>query len=1770
MDTVETTAGLLEEILDTVHPLMAEGFYLASVPEWYTHDLFAAMRNRDDGRDQGLIDRLQRYSFVTTLADGEGGPVYAVRPEHRAVLQRQWIQSDPQAYLAAHQRALAYWEANPDPNPFAQAQNRLYHLFFVDREVAVAYLVGLFRTYQNERQLAAIKRLLDTADEARSYLALLESEPLDQLGYLLTYLRARLGQLRGAWDESLQELDTLRQQADLLPALTPYVLRAYGHALVDAGKFVEAIEQYRAALALFDKQAAGEGDSDTIQSERAHTMIALGDAHVGLAVAARGYGERRYVEPAGRVGVRAFLTFLSALPLVVYLSFYLGRGVWRPRFWPVLRHFDWIIARLFTTGADQYKRADPLLERHGVPAEAVVADEKLAYLYLMLGDGRQAQSLFTRLLAEEEAPLGEYRQASVRVGLGEAHLLLQQAAEALTPLRTALPVAERYEDEMLAARACALLAEALCRSGEQEEALQQFARSLRGYQQEERWVWATGIGERLDAIRVQPKWPAALQGQAGAISDSLSRRQYPVRFRHPALTLFRRLFLLALPVVLLMVPLLTVVVDAGIEVVPVIQFRAAPLLDPTQTVTSSLSQGVTAANAVQTTNTDAILWLAIVLSGSYLALSLLLGVAVIALTPLRTVQTRGRAAAVHLDEEGVRVGEKGDAPGVDAQTISWEEVARFVKADARLVDEYMFDGSSFALESPQERLVIGSDASWYRSLRRRIGQRLPASARVLNLDYRMWPSWPGILYLLNLLLIGLVFLLAALAPDSLWVDLAATPYSLGELYPYLYLGLVLIPLWWAVIRPLQIRLNLKPDTSLPWWVLGAGLLLAVLQAATFFRPLLTGVNLYPPLITVILLAAGGWAIWRSGGAAGNVYSVWTRGLVAIAVVAVSLLMLSLLWRDVRAYHYLVVGNHWRDRALESADPEQTDDWLTRAVAAYDRAARIGIAEVLGVDGRRAGPVPLGIPEPESFSWVSALLSKAALQAELGRYDEAISTYNDAFPYTNQQDQVYAWRALIRQSWGTEPTAEGAVDAEAGQYALALRDLDQAIELNPDQAAYYLWRGVALQALDRTTAAYDDYERALAVTAADGGQPLAASGRAEAFTGQGWIRYANEAYDDAQPLFEKATEANPRSAEAHLGLGYAHYTLGQYDAALSAWEEAAELAPQDPIIWISLATLHWKLGGLAEAETASCAQYRQSVDLLTQSLDMPGQEQEEIAFTYRTRGQVQYLLRNCPADDALAQYEAALESAIDSYTKALALDAENAGYYQMRGRLAYALWFRLPDTPARDRLLYEALPDLNEADEREPDNSVTDQFRGAVLNALAPRAMERGETDLAAGRYEEALSEFTLVAENQPENVRAAFQAGLAALASGERELAERWYRSALEAAAEDENNVQLLTEALADLDDLLAEQPGLEAASLRRELASTLEAFRSQDPDTAFAQGLAALQEGRQQEAAEFYRRGLDLSVEQASFNAAAAALLELRAQAASYPITPTLSVFKTEFPQLERAAADQSLVEAAFKLGLIATALDAPSEAAEWYNKAVRRTTVEGDYPSLLASRGDLMELWASTGVTLDDLLVHMERQLPDQMVEHPDLEENGLYWRYRAWFRYHLGLAAFRLGAEAAAEEALRLAQVDAERAEEVEPGAHTFVHTYLPEAAWAWYHLARGDDHTDAEEFAAALADYEAAAALINPVANDTAREEAALAAFRAALTSARLGDIEQAAEWYEEGVRRATQYEKQELLDDARADLEALVAAEPDLLDQDDVETLLEILEEGGEV
>ncbi|MFQ5421094.1 MAG: tetratricopeptide repeat protein, partial [Anaerolineae bacterium] len=446
-------------------------------------------------------------------------------------------------------------------------------------------------------------------------------------------------------------------------------------------------------------------------------------------------------------------------------------------------------------------------------------------------------------------------------------------------------------------------------------------------------------------------------------------------------------------------------------------------------------------------------------------------------------------------------------------------------------------------------------------------------------------------------------------------------------------------------------------------------------------------------------------------------------------------------------------------------------------------------------------------------------------------------------------------------------------------------------------------------------------------------------------------------------------------------------------------------------------------------------------------------------------------------------------------------------------------------------LFDGLADMERAIELDPVDRDTDYrpnwWREVLYDEAVKGTLARGDGFFAAGAYQKALDYYALVADRQPDHAGAAMQAGLAALALGDGAGALTFYQSGIERAMAtgEETAVQ---SALASLQNFLLDHPetnGQPVLDLFR--ASGVDLDKATTAAIAFTMAEMAAKQGEMNDAIGYTQEGIKLAAVEDDLAVVAAAVLGMD-DLSDNARQRLLAIFAENWSTLASLAKDETEATAAFKLGLLASALGNDSAAGTWYNEAIRRAAMQANYPPIRQSREDLRLLWTAVGVNSNGILTQIERQLPDQLKTYPDLSQNDLYWRYRAWFKFGLGLSAFVLDEERAAQTALASAQKDAAAAYGLAEAGNTYVQSYMTEGAWGWYYMQRGDRYFDEGNFQQALADYETAVSLYKPDTNSDAQDEIAEAAFKAGLAAYALGDSAKAKTWYETGQALISQY------------------------------------------
>ena len=190
-------------------------------------------------------------------------------------------------------------------------------------------------------------------------------------------------------------------------------------------------------------------------------------------------------------------------------------------------------------------------------------------------------------------------------------------------------------------------------------------------------------------------------------------------------------------------------------------------------------------------------------------------------------------------------------------------------------------------------------------------------------------------------------------------------------------------------------------------------------------------------------------------------------------------------------------------------------------------------------------------------------------AELARWSDA----RDAFASALQHDPEYT--AALRDL--------GRAHYELGEHELAVRVLDGALELASRKGDLQTRREMEVF-LSRARKALGMHEerREPAKNEATA-TPRAANPEAKALYRKGFAHFANDRYDDAIALYEKALAVDPELAIAWNGLSLAYRQKGDLERAIETGRKVIELEPDDALGHTNLSILYMRNGLIPEAE-----------------------------------------------------------------------------------------------------------------------------------------------------------------------------------------------------------------------------------------------------------------------------------------------------------------------------------------------------------------------------------------------------------------------------------------------------------------------------------------------------------------------------------------------------------------------------------------------------------
>lgn len=324
---------------------------------------------------------------------------------------------------------------------------------------------------------------------------------------------------------------------------------------------------------------------------------------------------------------------------------------------------------------------------------------------------------------------------------------------------------------------------------------------------------------------------------------------------------------------------------------------------------------------------------------------------------------------------------------------------------------------------------------------------------------------------------------------------------------------------------------------------------------------------------------------------------------------------------------------------------------------------------------------------------------------------------------------------------------------AGDWQKILNNESQVKELLPDSARVYFYVAEAYRQTGNTRSALSNYTTAIQKDA----------NFAPAFWGKAVIEVAQNQTSAALRDWENAIKADPNFVSPYIDRANYYAAIGRADNALADMEAARLVAPSNALVLATLANVYVD-NDLSQA----------GLEAAQQALEIdPG-----LALAYYARGRARYQLgefKTAESDLSTAyRYVLALDSAFPSLHQATVLYNVALGKIGV-GDEATALTLLIQALE-----LYESFPQAHLArgqiylraedyENARPDfNTAISQFQAKDSDnpAIFEAYLGNGLAFLGLGRPESAVTNFQLVARNQPENFQAFLFWGQALVLSG--------------------------------------------------------------------------------------------------------------------------------------------------------------------------------------------------------------------------------------------------------------------------------------------------------------------------------------------------------------------------------------------------------------------
>ena len=213
---------------------------LCAVPRWLDEEIIAVLRQKEDGRNHEVLERINAYSFIYPWDTD----LYTMSDDARQRFLAAW-HAEPETYRDVNSRladhfAVRLTDAHPR-NPAIKErlrQAQLYHTFLADPAAGAALLGRYFQAAEDAHQLVAARQYILVLQTLRGQI------PPAYFAYV-EYAEGWFHHLRGNKRAAALLFDELAQRTDLPPDLAARVLRGRAAVLVEEGEWTQALAGFQ-------------------------------------------------------------------------------------------------------------------------------------------------------------------------------------------------------------------------------------------------------------------------------------------------------------------------------------------------------------------------------------------------------------------------------------------------------------------------------------------------------------------------------------------------------------------------------------------------------------------------------------------------------------------------------------------------------------------------------------------------------------------------------------------------------------------------------------------------------------------------------------------------------------------------------------------------------------------------------------------------------------------------------------------------------------------------------------------------------------------------------------------------------------------------------------------------------------------------------------------------------------------------------------------------------------------------------------------------------------------------------------------------------------------------------------------------------------------------------------------------------------------------------------------------------------------------------------